>query len=196
MLDPQKYQLLYSREGMGSSVYGWSGVRIEVQGRDLPTYHDRTTDLEWPEILRKASYDAAKLIEDALEEVLARQNQAFMDGCAQAKANLLSLFPAPFYYEEVPNQYEGGSWYGRLNPWLKVYLPTYGPILIGWRKRVIQLDWSESLIQADGYELFASEDVTKGISSIHCWSLDKARDYLNRLFEHHSKSPPLQVSKS
>lgn len=69
-----------------------------------------------------------------------------------------------------------------LNPWLKVQ--TFrGPITIGWRKRVINIDWSESNIALSANDLFPSEDVTKGDKYIHAWGYEKAKAYLAVLMQ-------------
>lgn len=98
------------------------------------------------------------------------------------KADLLACFPAgtPIYVEEIPNQY-GSDYYYVNKPWLKVTTPK-GRITLGWRKRVIELNWEESDIAATTHDLFAAEDVTKTNRMIHCWGYDKCREYLAKLF--------------
>lgn len=52
-------------------------------------------------------------------------------------------------------------------------------ILIGWRKRVINIDWSQW-----GYDfsyLFTNENVTKGKDGIHAWGEEKAIEYLAKI---------------
>lgn len=70
----------------------------------------------------------------------------------------------------------------RCSSWFIVSTP-HGDIKIGWRKRVINIEW------LDNYNTFAenfeSEDVTKGgnlegLRYIHAWSIDKAIEYLSR----------------
>ena len=73
----------------------------------------------------------------------------------------------------TPNQYcscdNCASWYN-------VHTP-YGKILIGWRKRVIDIDWSSWGV--DFNYLFKKEDVTKSKSNIHAWGEKKAIEYLS-----------------
>ncbi len=79
----------------------------------------------------------------------------------------------------IDNQYSADACY-YTNPWL-IVTTRKGPITIGWRKRVINLDWSDSDITADGRELFKNEKTTKDKYYIHCWSKNKAIEYLKKL---------------
>ncbi len=65
-------------------------------------------------------------------------------------------------------------------PWIIVTTPK-GRIKLGWRKRVMNLDWSDSDLEIDGEKIFEDEDVTKGTNYIHCWGKEKAVEYLKKL---------------
>ena len=65
-------------------------------------------------------------------------------------------------------------------PWV-IVTTSKGRIKFGWRKSVMNLDWSDSDLGIDGEKLFKDEDVTKGYSYIHCWGEDKAVEYLKKL---------------
>ena len=65
-------------------------------------------------------------------------------------------------------------------PWI-IVTTSKGRIKLGWRKRVMNLDWSESDITVMGEILFKGEETTKGEKYIHCWSKDKAIEYLKKL---------------
>lgn len=63
-------------------------------------------------------------------------------------------------------------------PWFNVST-EHGTFTIGWRKRVINIDW-----EATGKNLlplFGDQDVTKDSHSIHAWGYDKAAEYLTRI---------------
>lgn len=69
--------------------------------------------------------------------------------------------------------------------WFIVSTPD-GDIKIGWRKRVINIEWLENYKIFK--EMFESEDVTRGFGkygdgsrSIHAWNIDKAVEYLNKV---------------
>lgn len=79
----------------------------------------------------------------------------------------------------IDNQYSDNACY-YANPWI-IVTTTLGPITLGWRKRVINLDWSESDISADGRELFKQESTTSSERYVHCWGEDKAVEYLRKL---------------
>lgn len=64
----------------------------------------------------------------------------------------------------------------RNNPWLLV-LTTDGPIVIGWRKRVISISWHDCDVR--GY--VTEDEVTKDEEMVHAYSYVKALEYLTEL---------------
>lgn len=78
---------------------------------------------------------------------------------------------------EIPNEYCHCEVCG---PWFLARFP-FGDIKIGWRKRVINIDWSNT--GKDLGSLFEKEDITKGAHIIHAWGKEKAIDYLERIRE-------------
>lgn len=51
---------------------------------------------------------------------------------------------------------------------------VYGLIEIGWRKRVLSINWSDTTVRA----LISSDNVTKSETGIHANSLEKAIEYM------------------
>jgi len=82
------------------------------------------------------------------------------------------------YSKLVENEYSGDVIHER--PWVIVYT-NKGPIKVGWRNSVIELNWSESIIDVDAENLFSKENVTKRYQFIHCWGEDKLVEYLTKL---------------
>lgn len=76
---------------------------------------------------------------------------------------------------EIPNGYCPCE---RCAPWYVAKTP-FGEVTIGWRKRVISIDWSST--GRDLESLFEGEEVTKDAHYIHAWGADKAVDYLQRI---------------
>lgn len=60
--------------------------------------------------------------------------------------------------------------------WWFVKTPC-GWIKIGWRKRVINIDWSDTPIR----KIITEEETTKDESHVHAWSEEKALTYLKAL---------------
>ena len=80
--------------------------------------------------------------------------------------------------QSIPNEYSSSEWDG---PWFKI-TTEIGMIKIGWRKRVMNIDWIAIRCGTDNFlHLFASEDVTKGENYIHAWSKEKAIEYLTAI---------------
>jgi hypothetical protein len=89
----------------------------------------------------------------------------------------------PIYVREIDNKYCGPKCCPH-RVWLLVTTPM-GVIEIGWRKRVMVIDWSKSDLTAEADALFKDEDTTKDERMIHAWSYDKATQYLKKLAEQH-----------
>ena len=89
-------------------------------------------------------------------------------------------FPAIFM-EPIPNEYFGDNdpWSLR-SPWY-IVTTRIGHFKVGWRKRVLVLDWERTEVKTTADTLFQNEDVTKGEHMIHCWSYAKATEYLKRV---------------
>ena len=64
-------------------------------------------------------------------------------------------------------------------PWFLCHTPD-GDIEIGWRKRVISIEWKENFKPFD-MSIFDSEDVTKWKRGIHAWGNDKAYEYIKKV---------------
>lgn len=81
-------------------------------------------------------------------------------------------FPKPARMYCLANEYDPE----RDDPWWLVET-NLGMIKIGWRKRVINIDWSATAIR----KVVTDEDVTKDETMVHAWSTLKAIEYLTVL---------------
>lgn len=81
---------------------------------------------------------------------------------------------------ELPNGYwPDNVYYGEIrgrHPWYLVVTP-YGLIKIGWRKRVLQISWTDTPARL----LVTEDDVTKDPDLVHAWTTEKALEYLTAL---------------
>lgn len=92
-----------------------------------------------------------------------------------------------FEMEHIPNEYchdiinctMCADWFNVRTRWRI--------IKIGWRKRVINIDWSECKIIPDGNETFKTEDTTKSEDFVHAHGWDKCVEYLTALREEMEK---------
>ena len=75
--------------------------------------------------------------------------------------------------EGMPNQYCPCE---HCEPWQTV-TTSIGDFVIGWRKRVISIEWAGRKYS----ELFVDEDVTKWDTGIHAWGAEKAVEYLKKI---------------
>ena len=83
----------------------------------------------------------------------------------------------------IPNQYCGCD---HCAPWYNVST-EHGTITIGWRKRVINIDFSQTGLR-EFPKILAREDVTKGCGYIHAWGEEKAKEYLSAIRESVTKA--------
>lgn len=94
------------------------------------------------------------------------------------------------FFKEIPNEYCGpvGCSICAEHPWLLVATP-FGVFKFGWRKRVLVIDWSRTIIATKAAALFAAEDVTKMDRAIHAWGYAKATEYFERLLKAANAKP-------
>lgn len=100
---------------------------------------------------------------------------------------LLADFKVQSTYE-LTNQYWPEAYVELIqkNPWWLVKT-EYGLIKIGWRKRVISIDWSDTLYQAEiiGESVWPNsitkDEVTRSETIVHAYSYIKALEYLSAL---------------
>jgi hypothetical protein len=85
----------------------------------------------------------------------------------------------PVFVEEIPNEYCPRPCCMH-RPWF-VVTSRIGHIKIGWRKRVVHLEWTRSMATESASVLFPAENVTKLDHTIHAWSGEKVVEYLGVL---------------
>lgn len=78
---------------------------------------------------------------------------------------------------KLPNDYWGTD--AITGPWWLVRT-NKGMLRLGWRKRVLELDWSDTPIKL----VVTSDEVTKTESMVHANTLAKAAEYLTTLAPH------------
>ena len=158
------------KEVAGSESWGGPtamGIKILIGGIEITE--------EITKICRNARHD----LEDAIKNELWRTDPEIIARKIQDRKDLIACFPTDvmIYVEDIPNEYWNGT-HG--TPWLMVTTPK-GRIKIGWRKRVIVVDWSDTVVNKTADELFSDEDVTKGKQMIHAWGYEKAAEYINTI---------------
>lgn len=152
-----------------SDSFGYSGhVKILVHvdiGRDL------TKEEKWH------VREAMRSFENMVRAENLRNDPREIEAKSSERVELTELFKGhKIFVEEIQNEYSSDI----QRPWFIVTTPA-GRIKIGWRKRVINIDWSDSTIEQTTKELFESEDVTKGEKYIHAWGIEKAQEYVNKI---------------
>ena len=88
-----------------------------------------------------------------------------------------------YNFELLPNGYCHGDCCPHI-PWF-LFHTVDGDIIMGWRKRVISIEWQENYKPFAMEELFGNEDVTKwengGKRGIHACGENKAYEYLKKV---------------
>ena len=72
------------------------------------------------------------------------------------------------------------------SPWWLVKTGC-GLIRIGWRKRVIEIDWSETDIECKATD----DPVTQEAFLVHAWTTEKAVEYLREIWKHNPWNGPV-----
>lgn len=164
-LDEVKTQIVHSETSVGQ--YGIFKLEIRVNTED---------GYEPTEPERIALYSAADAIKSAFMKARIARDPECAKAAERERAGLLGLFTAPIFVEEIPNGY-CKQWCCAHLPWFRVTTKK-GIIELGWRKRVIQIEWHKD-VAGNAKELFPAEEVTKGENYIHAWSLEDAQRYIN-----------------
>lgn len=158
--------LLCGQESHGS--YGMFGIEIKVCATKLP---DLKSEAIW-----LAGHNAKESVEAAIMEAVVANDDKAQAARVAERDQITSLFDNRIFVEEIPNGY-CSRWCCKHLPWFKITTPV-GRFTVGWRKRVISIDWSETVGTQDSKTLFAFEDVTKDEKLIHAWSVEKATGYI------------------
>jgi hypothetical protein len=81
---------------------------------------------------------------------------------------------------ELANQYWPDAYAETIinSPWLLVRTPA-GMVRIGWRKRVLHIDWADTKIG----KIITEDETTKNPTTVHAHSISKAVEYLTKLAE-------------
>ena len=149
------------------------GVRVFVA---IPTDRKMTQDT-----IDKIRNHGNKLYELVNHDMIMNDPQE-IERRTKEKKNLISLFGNEIVFvEEIPNEYCPTD-----TTWLLV-TTRIGRIKIGWRKRVMLIDWSGSLNKTEANALFPEEDVTKYDRCIHAWDDEKAIAYLEKIINYEPK---------
>ncbi len=151
---------------------GSLGVRVLVASFGVPLSED-------DELI--ASHHCTQILEELYKSRIERDPET-AKAKAETKQALLACFPSRHIYaEEIPNGYSSNCVYAG-SPWFSV-TTEQGRIKIGWRSKVISIDWSGSDIAGSAEEMFPDEPVTKYEKLIHAWGYEAATRYLARLLK-------------
>jgi hypothetical protein len=155
----------------GSTSFGGSGV-LGIRTQALSS-----KPLDWAEnkALWRAAYQAQDLLEKAARQEILLADQGMKAKGEAETAELIACFEGPIYVEKIHNGYDPD--YFVHNPWL-IVTTTVGRFTIGWRKRVIHLEWGDVPGAGKGSDLFPDESTTTGDHYIHAWSIEKAKEYV------------------
>jgi hypothetical protein len=136
------------------------------------------------EVTKEESFEMVQHLE-AIVKMLRKNdllnNEEYQKEIQEERKSLLECFPSPIYVKEIPNEYNSDS----LKPWFLV-TTTKGVIKIGWRKRVIEIEWETDLNRKSAMDLFPEEEVTRSSNFdrphyIHAWGYDKAKEYIKKI---------------
>lgn len=109
------------------------------------------------------------------------------------KSSISKAFGGAIFMEPIANGYwrPEDPW-SVGDPWYRV-TTTVGHFVVGWRKRVLHLDWKDTVLRTrnakgsierpppSGEEVFPKEEVTRWETGIHAWGYDKLQEYVQTL---------------
>ncbi len=173
MIKPEEYTLLEGFQQFGSG--GKLGIKIMIAG-------DRLPDDEHNDKLRSIAYQALEQLKDEVIHQRILADPVEMEIAANERRMLLECFETEsVFVSTLPNGYcPRGCCKHR--PWFRV-TTSVGHFTIGWRKRVINIDWSDTVGTGNGEDLFKGEDTTVGTKYVHAWGYEKAKEYVEKIIE-------------
>ncbi len=162
-----EYVTIHKQESHGKYNFG---IKIKVASDTLP-------DFEQKEIY-SAVYTAVDNIKAEIHAAMINEDPRTINEI-EVNKKLIKLFQDPIFVEEIPNEY-CSDYYCRHIPWF-IITTHIGRFKIGWRKRVINIDWSDTLCKEYSADLFKDETTTKYDHYIHAWSLEDAKRYITQI---------------
>jgi hypothetical protein len=136
--------------GYGRESFGTQNIGVKI----LVAVNHRLTENDEKMLWQKGDEIAEALIAETIRLDPKTDEVRFSQ-----RAQIIACFEAPVFVEEIPNGYCSLSCCAHL-PWF-VVTTKVGRVKIGWRKRVLQIDWSDSAVSKTADDLFPYEDVTK-----------------------------------
>lgn len=165
------YELAYFAESSSGSHSRGLAILVKMSDRKICDKDD--------------FYKAAEMIRTGLDTVSAELDPNGPEERERYRAEIVEIYKVAgieaIYMEQLPNGYCSRPCC--LNrPWFRV-TSRIGHVVIGWRRRVISIDWKDSMVKATGEELFPVELVTRFETGIHAWDALKAAEYIARLHQ-------------
>ncbi len=162
---------LVYKEAYFSEAFGAQGVGVKIEIAMSDRELDDTDS-------QNLSALGREIMETVQERSIALDPKS-QEHAKEERAKLIALFPEPIYVEDTPNGYCNQYCCKHL-PWF-IVTTKIGKFVIGWRKRVINIDWSSTQVPFTARGVFPNEDVTQGDRSIHAYGYDKAKEYIDHL---------------
>lgn len=171
------------------------GVEIRVKlcrQEDVDHLKEERRDLERDCAAREVShliYDISRNILGGVENAFASRDPDVIALAAKTSMEFRECFKnagfEPIFMESIANEYHSTEnrkdAYGLRSPWF-IVTTRLGHFKVGWRKRVISLDWSRTTVMKTADQIFPNE-VTKGERDIHAWSYEALTKYLRAIGE-------------
>lgn len=161
-----KYKEVYGSEH--ATKFGAVGVKILI-----------STSVEVDKRIDSECCRSAEAISDAILEKCVASDPEEQESVRINKEKILECFPSKIFVEEIPNQY-CNRWCCKHRPWF-IITTEVGRFRVGWRKRVMSLDWSGTNIGITAEGMFPNENTTRYDKTIHAWSYADLARYVSEL---------------
>ena len=159
-------QLYYEQSG---GPHGSFELEINCAASGLP---DLQTDA-----IRNAVYTARDAIKEEVMAAVLAADPETQEQRVKERRDLLGLFDgADIFVQEIPNEY-CNRWCCRNRPWFLV-TTRVGTFKIGWRKSVIEVDWTATLCKNTALLLFPDDRTTRTGQTIHANTLSDAQRHI------------------
>jgi hypothetical protein len=126
--------------------------------------------------------EVMSILEELLLEESVKLNPKSLLEAKNEEESFIGCFEnIDFTYKKIQNEYCSKYCCKHL-PWY-IFKTSIGDIKIGWRKRVIVIDWSNTVVKKTALNIFEKEEnVTKSGYMIHADNYLKAKEYVRAIY--------------
>ena len=169
------YKTIYKKESFGYDEN--FGIEILMASSNPKNLENRK--------IQKIIYTIGTKIYSEIKSTIIARDPKAQELAKTQRSELISCFKEPIFIEEIPNEYCSNYCCKHL-PWF-IITTSVGRFKIGFIKKAIHIDWSETIVNKKAFEIFANENVMIRYKYINAWSIEEAKEYISYIITYAKK---------